>query len=116
MSTKAKEIRRNYNNLLKACKLDTMQVWGLEEEITDILFEKGYDFVNFCNAPCRWGYFNALSCLTRVADRLVAQIKDGGFEVILMKNPDRPSESWIVFPYNLTHEIRDIVKGFEVIK
>jgi len=115
MSDKAKEIRKNYNDIVKSCNLSQMEVWDKQEEITDILFDKGYDFVNFINAPCRWGYFNGLACLTKHADTLVSQIKAAGFDVIPIQNPKRKSETWIVFPYNLTHEIRSIVDDFEVV-
>ena len=112
---KSQEIQRNWYDLLKACPLSTMEIWDIEHEITDILYDKGYDFVNFNIAPCQYGRFNALSCLTKVVGKLAGQITENGFEVIVVKNPRRPSESWIVFPYNLTHEIRSIVDDFEVI-
>ena len=114
--SKAREIQRAWYDMVKACPLDTMEVWKIEGEITDILYDKGYDFVNFIVAPCQYGRFNALRCLTRVAGRLARQIEDGGFKVIVVKNPRRPSDSWIVMPYNLAHEIRPIVDDFEVIK
>ena len=113
---KAKTLQRQWYDKVKSCPLSTMEVWDIEAEITDILYDKGYDFVNFTIALCRYGRFNALTCLTRVADKLVSQIKEKGFYVIVATNPNRTSETWIVFPCNLTHEIRPFVDDFEVIK
>ena len=116
MSDKAREIQRNWYDMVKACPLDTMEVWKIEGEITDILYDKGYDFVNFCVAPCRYGRFNAISCLTKYANILSIQIEDCGFNIVLTKNPNRPSETWIIFPYNLTHELRDHVENFKEVQ
>lgn len=113
MSASSKEIRDNYYLRQKECKLDTLQIWDIEEEIRDILFKKGYDLINFANAPCEHGYFNAIDCYTTVASKLAGQITSHGFDVILRKNPDKRSISWIIFPFNLVHEIRDVVDDFE---
>lgn len=108
------EICKSYNDLMKSCKLTTMEVWRLEGEIQDILSDKGYGLINFCNAPCEHGYFNCIKCYSNVAKKLTEQIRKHGFEVILRRNPNKRSISWIIFPFNLTHEIRDVVEDFEV--
>ena len=116
MSDKAREIQRAWYDMVKACPLTTMEVWAIEGEIQDILYDKGYGFVNFHIAPCRYGRFNSITCLTRVAGKLTSQLKANGYNIIVQKNPNRPSETWIIFPYNLTHDIRSCVETFEVIK
>lgn len=116
MSASSKKIRNNYYIRQKECKLGTLERWDIEEEIRDILFDKGYDLINFCNAPCKHGHFNAIDCYSTIAPKLASEIKKHGFEVILRKNPDKRSISWIIFPFNLTHEIRNVVEDFEVIK
>lgn len=114
MNNNSEDIRKNYYQKVKSCKLTTCEIWGIEEEIRDILFEKGYDLVNFCNAPCEHGYFNCIDCYSNVAKKLTEQIRKHGFEVILRRNPNKRSISWIIFPFNLTHEIRAVVEDFEV--
>ena len=114
--TEASTIRKNYNTLVKSCKLNTMERWDKEDEIRDILFEKGYDLVNFTNAPCEYGYFNCIDCYSTIAEKLTEEIRKHGFDVILRKNPHKKSISWIIFPYNLVHEIREVVEEFKVIK
>lgn len=116
MNDKAATIRKNYNQMVKSCKLDTWEIWGIQEEIRDILFEKGYDLVNFSNAPCRYGMFNCIDCYSNVAEKLTQEIKKQGYAVYLVKNQDRPSISWIIFPFNMVHEIRNVVEEFEVNK
>ena len=116
MSDKAREIQRNWHQRVQDCSLSTMEIWTLEDEIRDILYEKGYDLINFCNAPCRYGHFNSIDCYTKVAEKLTMEIRKHGFNVILRKNPNKPSISWIIFPYNMVHEIRTVVEEFEVIK
>lgn len=115
MNTKVTEIQRNWYDLLKECTLSTMDMWKIEEEISDILFDKGYGLINFTIAPCRYGKFNALTCETNIANELSAQIKEAGFKIVLTKNPSYPSETWIILPYNLTVELRDHVGNFKVI-
>lgn len=110
------EIRRQYFDKFKACPLNTMEKWLIEEEITDILYEKGYDLVNCGTAHCSHGVFNALHCYSTVAEKLTGEVLKHGFEVILRKNPEKRSESWIIFPFNLLIELRDVVEKFEVIK
>lgn len=107
-------IRKNYRNMIKSCKLNTWEVWRIEEEISDILYNKGYDLINFCNAPCEHGYFNCIDCYSNVAQKLTEEIRKHGFKVILRRNPNKKSISWIIFPFNLTHEIRSVVEDFEV--
>jgi len=113
MNTKVTEIQRNWYDLFKACPLSTMEIWKIEEEISDILFDKGYGLINFTIAPCRYGKFNAITCETNIANKLSAQIKEAGFKIVLTKNPSYPSETWIILPYNLTHELRTYVESFE---
>ena len=112
--TDAATIRKNYHDLVRSCKLNNMERWSLEDEIRDILFEKGYDLVNFVNAPCEYGYFNCIDCYSTVAEKLTEEIRKHGFEVILKKNPYKRSISWIIFPYNMVYEIREVVNEFEV--
>ena len=114
-SMNAAEIRRNYFDKLNSLNMNQMDMWKVEEEITDTLYEKGYGLVNVCIAPCEYGVFNALDCDTSIAEKLASQIQDNGFEIILRKNPSRKSISWIIFPYNLVIEIKEIVDSFEVI-
>ena len=109
-------IRKNYYKLQDSCPLTTLEVWDIQDEIKDILFEKGYDLIGYCNAPCQYGYFNAIDCYSTVAPKLAEQIRKNGFNVFLIKNPERRSISWIIFPFNLVHEIREVVEDFEVIK
>lgn len=116
MNQTTTEIRKNYHEIMDSCKLNTMEKWVIEEEITDTLYEKGYDLVNVCTAPCEHGYFNALDCYTIIADKLVEQIRNAGFEVIVRKNPNKKSITWIIFPYNLCIELAEHVGDFEVIK
>ena len=115
MNKTTTEIRKNYHSIMDACKLNTMEKWVIEEEITDTLYEKGYDIVNVCTAPCEHGYFNALECYTTVADKLAEQIREKGFDFIQRVNPDKKSISWIIFPYNLCIELADYIADFEVI-
>lgn len=114
MNDKGAEIRREYYDMLKSCTLSTWEVWGIQEEIQDILYEKGYDLINFCNAPCRYGRFNAIDCYTKVAKKLADQIQKHGFKILLVKHRDKPSISWIIFPFNMVHELRNVVEDFEV--
>ena len=116
MSNKAALIRRQYYDKFNSCGLDTMQKWQIEEEITDTLYEKGYDLVNVCTAPCEYGIFNALDCYTTVAEKLAGQIAANGFEIILRKNPQKKSISWIIFPYNLIIELVNVVNDFEEVE
>lgn len=116
MSDKGATIRREYFDKFNNCKLSTMEKWQIEEEITDILYEKGYDLVNVGTAPTRYGYFNCLNCYTNVADKLANEVKKAGFDVILFQNPNKKSLSWIVFPHNLVIELRDHVENFEAIE
>lgn len=115
MSDKGATIRREYFDKFNNCKLSTMEKWQIEEEITDILYEKGYDLVNVGTAPTRYGYFNCLDCYTKVADKLVKEIRKYGFNVMLHQNPNKKSISWIIFPHNLVIELRDYVEDFEAI-
>lgn len=110
------EIRDNYYKLSKSCKLSTEEVWNIQDEIRDILYEKGYDLVNFCNAPCEHGYFNSIDCYSKIAGKLADEIEKHGFNIIVRKNPEKRSITWIIFPFNLVHEIREVVDDFEVIK
>ena len=114
MNNDSEAIRKNYYHRMKSCTLTTLEVWEKEDEIRDILYDKGYDLVNFCNAPCEHGYFNCIDCYSNVAQKLTEQIRKHGFEVILKRNPNKRSISWIIFPFNLTHEIRSVVEDFEV--
>lgn len=116
MSAISKKIRENYYLRQKNCELDTLQIWDIQDEIRDILYEKGYDLINFCNAPCQHGHFNAIDCYSKIAPKLAEEIRKNDFEVFLIKNPNKKSISWIIFPFNLVHEIRDVVENFEVIK
>lgn len=109
-------IRKNYHELMDSCPLTIMEVWAIQDEIQDILYEKGYDLINFCNAPCQHGHFNAIDCYSKIAPQLAEQIRRNGFNVFLIKNPNKRSISWIIFPFNLVHEIRSVVENFEVIK
>ena len=63
----AAEIKREYREMKSSCPLTTMEVWDIEDEIQDILFKKGYDLINFINAPCEYGYFNAIDCYSKIA-------------------------------------------------
>lgn len=114
MNNDSEAIRKNYYHRRKSCTLTTLEVWEKEDEIRDILYDKGYDLVNFCNAPCEHGYFNCIDCYSNVAQKLTEQIREHGFNVILRRDPHKRSISWIIFPFNLTHEIRSVVEEFEV--
>jgi len=116
MMDETQAIRKNYHKLIDSCPLNTMDVWKIQDEISDILYEKGYDLINFCNAPCQHGHFNAIDCYSKIAPKLAEEIRKNGFEVFLIKNPNKRSISWIIFPFNLVVEIRDVVENFEVIK
>ena len=111
-----KTIRKNYNMLMEKCPLTTMEVWTIQDEIQDILYEKGYDLINFCNAPCSYGYFNSIDCYTKVAKQLAEEIRAHGFNVFLIQNPHKKSISWIIFPFNLIYEIREVVEDFKELK
>ena len=116
MSDDGKAIRRNYHTLVEKCPLTTMEVWRIQDEIRDILYERGYDLINFCNAPCQYGYFNSIDCYTKVAKQLTEEIRAHGFKVFQIQNPHKKSITWIIFPYNLTHEIREVVEDFKELK
>ena len=116
MSDDGKAIRKNYNHLIDKSQLSTMEVWTLQDEIKDILYEKGYDLINFCNAPCQYGYFNSIDCYTKVAEQLTEEIRGHGFNVFLIQNPHKKSISWIIFPFNMVHEIREVVEDFKELK
>ena len=108
------EIMNNYKQMVRDCKLTTMEVWDKEDEIRDVLYDKGYDLINFVNAPCQYGWFNSIECYSKYAQKLTEQIQKHGFDVILRKNHERRHISYIIFPYNLTHEVREVVDDFEV--
>ena len=114
MTDKGATIRREYFDKFNNCKLSTMEKWQIEEEITDILYEKGYDLVNVGTAPTRYGYFNCLDCYTNVAKKLTNEVKKAGFNVILQQKTKKKSISWIIFPHNLVIELRDYIDNFEV--
>ena len=114
MTDKGTVIRREYFDKFNNCKLSTMEKWQIEEEITDILYEKGYDLVNVGTAPTRYGYFNCLDCYTNVAKKLTSEIKKAGFNLILQQNHDKKSISWIIFQQNIVIELRDYIDNFEV--
>ena len=118
MSKSVHELRKEYHQMVSDCKLSKMEVWLVEEEISDILFKKGYDLINFVTAPCPngYGHFNAIDCYTTVADKLVEEIRKHGYKVYPRKNPDKRSITWIIFPYDLIYTIRDCVEEFEEVK
>ena len=112
----AAKIRRDYFDKLNSLNMSQMDMWRTEEKITDTLYEKGYGLTNVSMFPCTYGRFNGLDCDSYVADKLANEIRKQGFEIIIRKNPNRKSTTWIIFPFNLIIELENAVEKFEAIK
>lgn len=112
MSENVLKWRKRYSDIIKQCPLNTEQVWDIEFEIRDIIKEKGYGLINFCNYSLiinkeYIGHFNAIDGSSKMIKLLYSQIKSWGYECYYQFNEEKPTMAYIVFPKNLTYEIKE---------
>lgn len=97
-------------------ELSTVDFWSLEEQLGDILQEKGYGLINFDLTYNRQGKLApCMAVNTRIAEKLANEIRKHGFSVEIKQHMRKRRFSFIFIKNTYPVELLHVVESFEVI-
>lgn len=104
--------RKYYHDRIMNFPLDTESVWDIEFKIRDIIEEKGYGVINYCNYPLYinnkyMGHYNSIDGDSKLVKLLYLQIKSWGYDCYYRKDSEVFSMGYIIFPKNVVCEINE---------